>query len=118
MNIKCAFCSTPITSLDIDTKAAIREIGNKLSQHLITSHREHITKLQKTTSNSIMAITWYILFSQAAKVPEDETKIIEAIEEVRAGIAATIGVEIIGNEDECEIVDVEEEEKVEETNTN
>ena len=109
MTIKCAVCPTIaptlIKSLLIDQKSAIKEISNKLSAHIIQRHPEHTRLMQFNITKVTQMLTWFLLMSQAAMVPEDEKFLIGEVEKVRGELCKLLGVEVIGNEDEVEVKD-------------
>ena len=97
---------TSFTSLIIDQKQAIRELSNYLSAHIIKHHRHHAETMQFNIGKITQMLIWFLLVSQGALVPESEEFLIAEVKRVRVELCKLLGVNIIGNAEDVEVVDV------------
>lgn len=104
MLIQCAICNTHIKSLDVDRDRAIKEVSNRLSNHIIHNHPDNIKQLQLAISKLTQMLVWYYLLTQTGKIPDYEDYFISKVEDTRIELAKILGIQIIGRDDEIELV--------------
>ena len=102
MRLVCSKCGHLVESLIIDQDLAWQEVFGSLNKHVLRQHPEVMGALTQAVKKVAAMLGAYMVINECAVVPEDQTYIINALDEMQVTVMMGIGYDPNDEEEEEE----------------
>jgi hypothetical protein len=92
MEIQCRICGQPFRTLVVGDKG-IQEISDALALHIKDHHGPAAAEIRRDALELTTLVTWYILVSTYANIPDKEEAIFQAMDKALSRMCELLGLE-------------------------
>ena len=100
MIITCSKCGEKFESLIIDREIAYTEIFNASCKHVKNKHNAMFLEMARAVAVSLGALTTFLHFNEFILVREEETFVVDKVEQAQEVVLAAMGFDPEEEEDE------------------